>query len=172
MSIDLAWKRGVLVSLLAACRMTCRSRSLPKIRRIYCGCAGFGQIFRSFSLNRPHYSPQTIETSDSNQHTLATIANLGQAPSKLWRPPDAHGRPRRPRGDRQDPCPSGVAHQSPAPRLQSPRHPRRPRHFQHVGNGGVGGGCGGERCSVEVEKVGSVIHWKKLPQCYNQGVAF
>ncbi len=51
-------------------------------RRIYCDCAGFGQIFRSFSLNRPHYSPQTIEKSDSNQHTLATIANLGQAPSK------------------------------------------------------------------------------------------
>ena len=56
------------------------ARSLSKIRRIYCGCAGFGQIFRSFSLNRPHYSPQTIEKSDSNQHTLATIANLGQAP--------------------------------------------------------------------------------------------
>ena len=58
------------------------SRSLSKIRLIYCGCAGFGQIFRSFSLNRTHDSPQTIETSDSNQHTLATIANLGQAPSK------------------------------------------------------------------------------------------
>jgi len=57
-------------------------RSLSKIRRIYCGCAGLSQIFRSFSLNRPHYSPQTIETSDSNQHTLATIANLGQAPRK------------------------------------------------------------------------------------------
>ena len=60
------------------------SRSLSKIRRIYCGCAGFGQIFRSFSLNRPNYSPQTIETSDSNQHPLATIPNLGQAPRRTW----------------------------------------------------------------------------------------
>jgi len=28
-----------------------------------------------FSLNRHHYSPQTIETSDSNLHPLATIPN-------------------------------------------------------------------------------------------------
>ncbi|MFB3071574.1 MAG: hypothetical protein ACE1ZK_05850, partial [Nitrospirales bacterium] len=35
-----------------------------------------------FSLNGHHYSPQTIETSDSNQHPLVTIANLGQAPRK------------------------------------------------------------------------------------------
>ena len=27
------------------------------------------------------YSPQTIETSDSNEHPLVTIPNLGQAPS-------------------------------------------------------------------------------------------
>ena len=103
------------------------SRSVSKIRRIYCGCAGCGQIFRSFSgnvekgpqlrsrafgvltysvyapraktpaalldglfehspfsLNRHHYSPQTIETSDSNQHPLATIPNLGQAPGRTW----------------------------------------------------------------------------------------
>ena len=58
-------------------------RSLSKIRRIYCGCAGGGQIFRSFSLHSPNYSPQTIETSDSNQHPLVTIANLGQAPRKI-----------------------------------------------------------------------------------------
>ena len=58
-------------------------RSLSKIRPIYCGCAGFGQIFRSFSLNSHNYSPQTIETSDSNQHPLVTIANLGQAPRKI-----------------------------------------------------------------------------------------
>jgi len=58
-------------------------RSLSKIRPIYCGCAGFGQIFRSFSLNSHHYSPQTIETSDSNQPPLVTIANLGQAPRKI-----------------------------------------------------------------------------------------
>jgi len=58
-------------------------RSLSQIRQIYCGCAGFGQIFRSFSLNSPNYSPQTIETSDSNQHPLVTIANLGQAPHKI-----------------------------------------------------------------------------------------
>ncbi len=36
-----------------------------------------------FSLNSHHYSPQTIETSDSNQHPLVTIANLGQAPRKI-----------------------------------------------------------------------------------------
>ncbi len=58
-------------------------RSLSEIRRIYRGCAGFGQIFRSFSLNIHHYSPQTIETSDSNQLPLVTIANLGQAPRKI-----------------------------------------------------------------------------------------
>ncbi len=99
---------------------------MSKIRRIYCGCAGCGQIFRSFSgkvekgrqlrsrafgvltysvyaprakspaalldglfqpspfsLNSHHYSPQTIETSDSNQPPLVTIANLGQAPRKI-----------------------------------------------------------------------------------------
>ena len=60
------------------------SRSLSKIRRIYCGCAGFGHIFRSFSLNSHYYSPQTIETSDSNQHPLVTIANLGPAPRRTW----------------------------------------------------------------------------------------
>ena len=97
--------------------------SLSQIRRIYCGCAGCAQIFRSFSgkvekgrqlrsrafgvltysvyaprakspaalldglfqpspfsLNSHHYSPQTIETSDSTQHPLVTIAHLGQAP--------------------------------------------------------------------------------------------
>ncbi len=102
------------------------SRSLSQIRPIYCGCAGFGQIFRSFSgnvekgrqlrspafgvltysvyapraknpaalldglfehspfsLNSHHYSPQTIEISDSNQTTLVTIANLGQAPHTI-----------------------------------------------------------------------------------------
>ena len=51
------------------------------IRLIYYGCAGFGQILRSFSFNRPHYSPQTIEKSDSNRHYLVTITNLGQPPS-------------------------------------------------------------------------------------------
>jgi len=58
------------------------SRSLSEIRLIYYGCAGFGQIFRSFSFNSPHYSPQMIKKSDSNLHNLATIANLGQAPSE------------------------------------------------------------------------------------------
>jgi len=120
---------------------------VSQIRQIYCGCAGFSQIFRSFSgnvekgpqpaprlrqtsqlrslpavalaqagrafgvltysvyaprakspaalldglfehspfsLNRHHYSPQTIDTSDSNQHILATIPNLGQAPGRTW----------------------------------------------------------------------------------------
>ncbi len=56
------------------------ARSLSKIRLIDCGCAGFGQIFRSFSLHSHHYSPHTIEQSDSTQHNLVTFANLGQAP--------------------------------------------------------------------------------------------
>ncbi len=51
---------------------------------IYYGCAGFGQILRSFSLNRPHYSPQTIEKSVSNRHNLVTITNLGQPPSVVF----------------------------------------------------------------------------------------
>jgi len=55
-------------------------KRLFEIRFIYCGCAGFGQILRSFLLNSPHYSPQTIEKSDSNQHNLVTITNLGQLP--------------------------------------------------------------------------------------------
>ena len=38
-----------------------------------------------FSLNRHHYSPHTMETSDSNQHPLVTIANLGQAPSIMMK---------------------------------------------------------------------------------------
>ena len=59
---------------------TIEPRSLPEIRLIYYGCAGFGQILRSFLFNRPHYSPQTIGKSDSNQYTLVTIANLGPAP--------------------------------------------------------------------------------------------
>jgi len=61
----------------------CAPGSLSNIRQIYCGCAGFGQIFRSFSLNSHHYSHQTIETSDSTQHPLVMIANLGQAPRKI-----------------------------------------------------------------------------------------
>jgi len=53
------------------------------MRLIDYGCAGFGQIVRSFSFKSPHYSPQTIEQSDSNRHNLATIAHLGQAPSGI-----------------------------------------------------------------------------------------
>jgi len=60
-------------------------RSLSKISQICRGHAGFRQIFRSFSLYNQNYSPQTIETSDSNQHPLITIANFGQAPSKIKR---------------------------------------------------------------------------------------
>ncbi len=63
------------------------TRSLSKIRLLYCGCTGFGQIFRSFSFNSHHYSPQTIEKSDSNQHNLVTIANLGQAPRECSKKP-------------------------------------------------------------------------------------
>ena len=58
----------------------CLARSLSEIRLIYCGCAGFGQIFRSFSFNSPHYSPQTIEKSASNQRPLVTSPYLGKAP--------------------------------------------------------------------------------------------
>ena len=54
--------------------------SLSEFRLICYACAGFGQIFRSFSFNSLNYSPQTIEISDSNQHPLATIAKHGQAP--------------------------------------------------------------------------------------------
>ncbi len=50
------------------------------MRLIYDGCAGFGRILRSFSFNRPHYSPHTIEKPDSNRHNLVTITNLGQPP--------------------------------------------------------------------------------------------
>ena len=60
-----------------------QARRLSEIRLIYCGCAGFGQILRSFSFNRPHYSPQTIEQSDSNRHNLVTITTLGQPPSRF-----------------------------------------------------------------------------------------
>jgi hypothetical protein len=49
-------------------------RSLSDLGLIYCGKAGFGQIFRSFSLNSYGYSPQTIEKSASNRLSLATIA--------------------------------------------------------------------------------------------------
>jgi len=99
------------------------SRSLSKIRLIYCGCAGFGQIFRSFSLNSHHYSPQTIEKSDSNQHNLVTIANLGQAPrhfvgglptccesvdcTLIWSPP---------RGNAGTPMRTGPQTSSPSPK--------------------------------------------------------
>ncbi len=38
-----------------------------------------GQIFRSFSFNRPSYSPQMIKKSDSTRLALAMIAILGQA---------------------------------------------------------------------------------------------
>ncbi len=43
----------------------------------------FGQISRSFSLNSHHYSPQTIEKSDSKRLSLATASILGQPPRPL-----------------------------------------------------------------------------------------
>jgi hypothetical protein len=52
------------------------ARSLSEIRLIYCGCAGIGQILRSFSFNSHHYSPQAIKKSNSSQPDLVTIANL------------------------------------------------------------------------------------------------
>ncbi len=53
------------------------------MRLIDDGCAGFGQILRSFSFKRPHSSPHTIEQSDSNRHNLVTITNLGQPPREF-----------------------------------------------------------------------------------------
>jgi len=50
---------------------------------IYCGCARFGQIVRSFSFNSHHSSPQMIEKSASNRHNLVTITNLGQPPKPI-----------------------------------------------------------------------------------------
>jgi len=41
-------------------------RSLSKIRRIYCGCAGFGQIFRSFSLNSPNHAYPVVTLTRNN----------------------------------------------------------------------------------------------------------
>jgi len=55
-------------------------RRLSQIRLIYCGCAGVGKVFRSFSIHRPNYSPQTIEKSASIQHNLLTITNLRRPP--------------------------------------------------------------------------------------------
>jgi hypothetical protein len=48
--------------------------SLSNLGLIDFGKAGFGQIFRSLSLNSYGYSPQTIEKSASNRISLATIA--------------------------------------------------------------------------------------------------
>ncbi len=45
----------------------------------------FGQIYRSFSLNSHHYSPQMIEKSDSKWLSLTTASILGQAPSRVGR---------------------------------------------------------------------------------------
>jgi hypothetical protein len=54
-------------------RNTCIGfRSLSDLGLIDFGKAGFGQIFRSFSLNSYGYSPQTIEKSASNWLSLAS----------------------------------------------------------------------------------------------------
>ena len=49
-------------------------RSLSQISRIYCGCAGFGQIFRSFSWNSPairfKQSKYLTQTATSSQRSL------------------------------------------------------------------------------------------------------
>jgi len=60
-----------------------RPRKLSEIRLLYCGWAGFGQIFRSFSFNSQHYLPQMMEEFDSNLHNFVTITNLGQPPRNI-----------------------------------------------------------------------------------------
>ncbi|MEO8777579.1 MAG: hypothetical protein ABI389_02800, partial [Rhodanobacter sp.] len=44
---------------------------------------GFGQLFRSFSLNSYGYSPQTIEKPDSNPLCLAHLVSTAHAPSRF-----------------------------------------------------------------------------------------
>ena len=57
-------------------------RSLSKTRLIYCGCAGFGQIFRSFSFNSPTIrlkrSKDLTQTSASSQRSLILDGLLGR----------------------------------------------------------------------------------------------
>ena len=57
------------------------SRSLSKIRRIYCGCVGFGQMFLSFSLNSPTIrlkrSKHLTQTSTPSQRSLISDGLLG-----------------------------------------------------------------------------------------------
>ncbi len=62
------------------------------MRLIYCVCAGFGQISRSFSFNSPHYSPQTIEKSASNRPNLVTITHLGPPPGLRQKLKEKHGK--------------------------------------------------------------------------------
>ena len=57
-------------------------RSLSDISGSTAIALDLASFFRSFSLNSHHYSPQTLEKSASNQHNLATIPNIGQAPRK------------------------------------------------------------------------------------------
>ncbi len=63
-----------------------QSRSLSKIRRIYCGYAGFGQIFRSFSLNSPTIrlkrSKHLSQTSTSSLRSLISDRLLGACPER------------------------------------------------------------------------------------------
>ncbi len=59
------------------------SRSLSQIRRIYCGCAGFGQIFRSFSGNvekgrQP--SPRRRQTSQLRSRAFGVLTYSVYAP--------------------------------------------------------------------------------------------
>jgi len=51
-------------SRLSTFQAGCPARNLSDLGLIYCEKAGFGQIFRSFSLNSYGYSPQTIEKYD------------------------------------------------------------------------------------------------------------
>ncbi len=59
-------------------------RSLSQIRLIYCGGAGFGQIFRSFSLNSPTIRLKRSKHLTQTSTPSPTIPNLGQAPRRTW----------------------------------------------------------------------------------------
>ncbi len=65
-------------------------RSLSQIRLIYCGCTGFGQIFRSFSLNSPTIrltrSKYLTQTSTSSRRSLISDRLLETAVEsfKFW----------------------------------------------------------------------------------------
>jgi hypothetical protein len=59
---------------LGEIRFAIDARSLSDLSLSNFGKAGFGQIFRTFSLNSYGYTPKAIEKSALNRLSLATIA--------------------------------------------------------------------------------------------------